>query len=292
LKSYKCTLLCCCYNRKKTTTNFISSLRSSLRELDYIEFNILLLDDGDDNTGEYLKKNFSDLKMEVYKGDGTFFWNGGMRYLMENLNVSVIDFFIFLNDDIVLKKDAIKSLFSTYSFSKQTKKVISGKFISKISNKFTYGIRNKNYQEINKNEESFFLNGNLVLFPISVIKDIGLLSDRYGHSLGDWDYGLRLKAKGYSLIMTDKASGFCEPNSTLNWFNPSKTILERINSFYKTKKMSLKEHYHFNKIHFGLFFAVKSSIAILTNIISPSLYKLIKKHESSNSSRRTRNKDK
>lgn len=255
----------------------MSSLQRSLRELYHVEFNILLLDDGNDNTGKFLLKKFPNLKIKLFKGNGTFFWNGGMRYLMEKLKTDEIDFFIFLNDDVILNIDAIKSLFSTYFFSKQPKKVISGKFISKVSNEFTYGIRNKKYQEINIIEEAFFLNGNLVLFPISVIKEIGLLSDRYLHSLGDWDYGLRLKAKGYSLIMTDKPSGFCESNSIPNWFNSSNTLLERINSFHKTKKMSLTEQYHFNKIHFGLFYAVKSTIAILTNIVSPSLYKLFKK---------------
>ena len=292
MKKIKCSILFSCYNRLDSTLIFLESLQKAISELENFNFKLLVFDDGDDKTGQYIKLKFPNIKIDVYNGDGSYYWNGGMRHLMENLKPNKIDFFIFLNDDIVLKKDSIKTLFSKYFISSQTKKIVSGKFISKFSNEYTYGVRNLNYQIINKSEEGFFLNGNLVLFPISVLKDVGLLSDRFCHSLGDWDYGLRLKDKGYKLIMTENTSGFCETNPIPSWFDPSINILERVNSFRKTKKMNLKEHYYFNKTHFGLFQAIKSIIAISLNILSPNIYQLIKKHESSYLSRWTWNKDK
>ncbi len=54
-----------------------------------------------------------------------------------------------------------------------------------------------------------FINGNLCLIPAAVVAKAGILSQRFSHSMGDYDYGLRLQKAGFLLWQAPGSFGSC-----------------------------------------------------------------------------------
>ena len=70
-------------------------------KIDKIDLNVYLVDDGStDGTSEAVKKNFP--QVNIIKGDGTLFWNGGMRVAFSKAMESEHDYYLWLNDDTIL----------------------------------------------------------------------------------------------------------------------------------------------------------------------------------------------
>ena len=70
-----------CHNRKNKTLACLEKLINQ-DDIDNINLNIFLVDDGSiDGTGKAVKKNFP--QVNLITGDGTLFWNGGMRVAFE-----------------------------------------------------------------------------------------------------------------------------------------------------------------------------------------------------------------
>jgi GT2 family glycosyltransferase len=58
------------------------------------------------------------------------------------------------------------------------------------------------------------MNGNIVLVPRSVYTLVGNIDERFTHSMGDIDYGLRLRAKGCRILLAPDHAGSCAKNSS------------------------------------------------------------------------------
>jgi len=59
------------------------------------------------------------------------------------------------------------------------------------------------------------MNGNCVLVPSIATEDVGILSDRYRHSTGDVDFGLRASKAGYRIIQSRLPVGYGVANKTV-----------------------------------------------------------------------------
>ena len=72
---------------------------------------MLLVDDrSPDQTGFYVKERFP--QVEVFIGDGSLYWAGGVRLILDNLKESILtyDGIVLLNDDILLLEGGLDSL--------------------------------------------------------------------------------------------------------------------------------------------------------------------------------------
>lgn len=121
----KIAALSCSYNRVKTTSRFLESIVN--QEIpDGCTLDVYLLDDNSpDGTGEYVKSFFPTVRIE--KGSGALFWAGGMRTLWKRVMAKEdYDFFLLLNDDVVLKPDAVKNLMAARSLSNYKENIIMG----------------------------------------------------------------------------------------------------------------------------------------------------------------------
>jgi len=259
----KIAILATSYNRKQITIAGLSALRDAAAGLDY---HVYLVDDGStDGTGEAVRERFPEAT--VIQGDGSLFWNGGMRKAWQTalehpVDGQSADFFLLFNDDLELVPNAMHQLliFHCEMAARHGPKVISiGKILALESEDITYGgfvhapglSRLRFLRASDNGAGCDTMNGNCVLIPASAVCDVGLLSEHYRHHTGDIDYGLRARKAGYKLFQTSQAVGRTAFNyaahaklAQLTWSN-RKFILTH------PKGLPVGEWLHFCRAHGG-----------------------------------------
>lgn len=215
-----------CFNRKELTLECIRKLiNQSLHEK--FTINIYLVDDGSsDGTSEAIKNTYPEVTL--IHGDGNLFWNGGMRLAWKTAQNHNYDFYLWLNDDCMIAPDAIYRLINCYqALINENNNVgaITTTMVDPISNIPSYGGRSSlnKFTPIKMTPVIFpkdtaitcdMMNGNLVLIPNSSVKKIGILSNKYTHSLGDFDYSFRLAKAGLQCWIAPGVFGSCSLNSS------------------------------------------------------------------------------
>ena len=214
-----------CHNRKNKTLACLEKLINQ-DDIDNINLNIFLVDDGStDGTGKAVKKNFP--QVNLIMGDGTLFWNGGMRVAFEKAMENKSDYYLWLNDDTVLYSHAIKLLVTTSIRKKQKygkDAIVTGTIKDIVTKVINYGGRNRKSKfqplvfilldSLEESQKCDTFNGNVVLIPQSVASKIGNISSEYSKQHGgDYDYGLRAKYAGMDSWVAPGIVGECPSNS-------------------------------------------------------------------------------
>ena len=269
-------VLITCHNRKEKTLQCLKALYTTDVPEGYT-FDVFLVDDGStDGTGETVAEQFP--HVNVIYGDGNLFWNRGMHLAWETAAKNLeYDFFLWLNDDVVLYKDALKTMISDYNEIPSS--IICGATCSKDLNIVTYsGSLNKN-KKITPNgtlQECSLINGNCVLVSKRVYLDNGNLDYKFPHAIGDFDYSLRARKKNIKSYVAKKFIGICEKRDKLaDWCLPHVPFLKRIKSLYSPLGNSHPYYYFiFEKKHFGLIVASFHYLSIHLRMLFPFLWKL------------------
>ncbi|PGE18778.1 glycosyltransferase [Bacillus toyonensis] len=263
----KIAVLMCCYNRKEKTVNAIKKIYSQ-KDINEYKVDIYLLDDGStDGTEESVLFNFPDVN--VIKGNGSYFWNGGMRKAYDIANQKEYDFFMWMNDDTFIYDNTFKTLLDTNTaLSKnECSKIIVGTTANKDGN-LTYGgvrkaspARPVKYKIMDPDEkraiECDTINGNIVLIDKSVYQLIGNLDPVFVHGMGDFDFGLRAKAKGAKIFIAPGILGVCERNPVAGTYNDTKLSLRiAVKKLLSIKGLPVKQWFTFTKRHSGAFWFV------------------------------------
>ncbi|RVU37467.1 glycosyltransferase family 2 protein [Rheinheimera riviphila] len=215
-------VLLTCHNRREKTLRCLATL--ARQQLTGICLTIYLVDDGSvDGTKDAVASQYPDVIL--LEGHGELYWNGGMRLCWQRALQDGADFYLWLNDDVSLVNDAIDRLVACYLYQASLHQVgaVIGTMLDPTANKPSYGGRNKKYSfhplalsdVLIPGESAIecdYINGNLCLIPAKAQQTIGILSDRFTHSMGDFDYGLRLQAAGFSLWVAPGQFGYCTPH--------------------------------------------------------------------------------
>lgn len=270
-----------CHNRKKSTLNCLDALFKNILPIGFI-FKVFLVDDGSiDGTSLAVKEKFA--QVNVIKGSGELFWNQGMRLAWQTaVKNDDFDFYIWLNDDTILNKKAIKHLLDCYNevlLNKKTPVLVTGACLESEENKvFSYGgrIEKENVKPNGDIQYCKYVNGNIVLVSREIYSVIGILSNDYTHGMGDYDYGLRAQENGLLCCTTKEYVAVCPTNKGVpDWCNPSLNLNKRLKSFYSPLGLNIKEYIVFRRKFWGLrwiFFASKAYF----KMFSPNLYSKIK----------------
>lgn len=276
-------VLLTCHNRKDKTLDCLASFYEAIKSNGFT-FKIFLVDDGSiDGTASAIKMKYS--KVNLINGSGNLFWNKGMRLAWQKAIESNLkyDFFLWLNDDILLKKDAIEHLFDCYNNYKLNKAVdsiiVGACSESNESNEFSYGLRlnQKSIKPNGKLQTGNLMNGNLVLIPNAVYEKIGILSNNYTHAMGDFDYGLRAIEAGFKLITTMKFVAVCETHINLpDWCNHKKSFLKRWQSLHSPLGLNIIEYKLFRKRFWPKTYLI-SIIKIYFRFLFPRFYNFLNK---------------
>jgi GT2 family glycosyltransferase len=256
----KIAVLITCYNRKEKTAACLERLFSCLLPSNYA-IKVYLVDDAStDGTGHLLSKVFPEVNV-VY-GTGELYWAGGMRLAWNTALKDHPDYFLLINDDTDLKDDAIVRLLNFYDLPDSPPDTITvGSTLDKEKNEVSYGgrmLRNKRrVNSIRLYSETDYLecdmaNANILLVPDSVVSKIGILSDKFTHSIADLDYILRAKAAGLKTIVVPGILGYCQDDHGNNWKSSEASLKERMEYLRSPKGLAYKEYMWFIRKHFVL----------------------------------------
>lgn len=217
--NYKVVIITLNFNQKGYTLNCIESLLNS----NYNNFKVLLIDNGstEDNYQELFKllpKNDNLIFERIDKNIG---YVGGVNFGLEIAAKLSPDYFMIINNDILIDNEAINELVHT-CIEFNNKAIVTGKVYHfnkpNVIQDIGYSFNNKNELTFNKIgideidlgqfdhiSERDLIDDIFWLFPEKLYKDIGGYSTYFWFNAEQADFALRAKNKGYKLIYTPKA---------------------------------------------------------------------------------------
>jgi GT2 family glycosyltransferase len=252
-----------CHNRCNTTLDCLDSLFQN-RLPEGHSLTVFLVDDGStDGTAASVRKRFPNVS--VILGDGNLYWNGGMRLAFATAMRNTFDYYLWLNDDVILYKNTLSQLLDTAG-SVVAYSIIVGTTQGRQGAAATYGglvrisqwhpFKYRTMQAGNAPLACDTMNGNCVLVPCEVANKLGNLDTAYIHTMGDIDYGLRAKSAGFSVFIMPGYAGQCDRHLPGVSPNRSDGIFERYHKLLGKKGLPLKAWYVFTRRHGGRFWMV------------------------------------
>jgi GT2 family glycosyltransferase len=249
-------VLLTCFNRKEKTRKCLNQLFNLKNDLD-----IYLVDDGcTDGTSEIILKEFP--QVNLIKGSGNLFWNKGMNLAWEHAARNDYDYYLWLNDDVVLYENCFEELFYCVTLT-ENKAIISGIIESSDKKETLYGGYDFNKKLIRPNGTLNLirnLNGNVVLIPKKVYNVLGNLDMHYHHDLGDVDYGFRAQNSNIGVYTTRIAIASGEKNDICRVRQNNTTILKRFKRLYAPLGANPGIIFYFRNKYFGF---INASIYVL-----------------------------
>lgn len=241
----KLAILMTCYNRVRTTLDCLRKLSEQELPAD-VGYDVWLVDDGSpDKTGERVKQEFP--STHVIYSDGSLFWCKGMRLAWETATAhGDYDFYLWLNDDVVLGKGSLLSLLED-SRSLHDKSIIVGTTTQDgtLNSRITYGLCNENKKFIvpcgRPQAGKGRMNGNVVLIPTFVFKSIGYICGLYQHGYGDHDYGFLAMRKHIAIYVGSIVAGACQNIASEHYVLSGQTFFQRIASLWSIKGLNLHD---------------------------------------------------
>jgi GT2 family glycosyltransferase len=260
-----------CHNRKEKTLSCLASLfnidhRNSAKNS--ISIQCYLVDDGcTDGTAEAVSCKYP--KVQIIQGDGTLYWNQGMRLAWITALKEEFSFYLWLNDDVRLYQSTIEKLIETYQdISARTIKI--GALVGTLQDSNTslpsYGGRvfenplfplqyGKIISPQKQPIQCNYINGNCTLISAQSVDAIGILSKEFSHSMGDFDYGLRLAKCGFSCWVAPFYVGTCPNNNYKAIFkNTEQSLKQRVKLISKPTVLPPPDEWMvYVKRHAGVF---------------------------------------
>ncbi len=273
-------VLITCHNRAIKTINCLKALYAQQFAETSIPFDAYLVDDGStDNTSQLVKENFPEVKI-VY-GDGSLFWNRGMHLAWSEAAKKKYAYYVWLNDDTILYADAFADLLHCAKITNRNA-IICGTTQSAKTGAVTYGGRLVRGGLISPNgniQPCDYFNGNCVLIPKKVFEAIGNLDPVFNHAIGDWDYGLRARKKGFLIYVSTDFVGTCEKHESISkWCSPDIPLKERMIAFKSPLAVNPQQYFKFDSRHNGYFKASVHFISIHLRLLFPKLWTIKKSH--------------
>lgn len=229
-----------CHNRRVNTLESLDIWHQQSAQA-RTRLQIYLYDDGStDGTSEAVRTRFPNTTL--LQGDGSAFWNGGMRKAFSAAIQDGYDFYVLANDDTHLKGDALERLLQTYErlrLERGVDVIVVGSVCDPASGVHTYGGVTKAqswfrtsfsavpaHQHDPQRCDTF--NANCVLIPSEVVRSTGNLSEAFTHGMGDFDYGLRARIAGFETWVAPSYLGTCKRNPVRgSWSDGALSLPER-----------------------------------------------------------------
>lgn len=246
------------FNRKEKTLSCLHSLYAQEGLPEDLKISVFLTDDNSaDGTREAVRLAFPEVR--IFKGSGNLFWAGGMRNSWTEARRTDPDYYLLLNDDTLLEKDAICRLLAYYTLNGSVPNALAIGSTIDSENEISYGGRKlynqkkvQNYTAYSETEyvECDLANANIMLVPREIVNAIGILSERYTHSIADFDYTLTAKKAGFKAVVMPGVLGSCIDDHGNNWKSPAVSLKDRINYLKSPKGLAYKEYMGFIRLHF------------------------------------------
>lgn len=256
-------VLIACHNRRAKTLACLASLGEQTAAA---AFHPIVFDDGStDGTAEALRRDFPGV--EILAGGGTAFWAGGMRTAFDHALERDFDFYLWLNDDVVLQSDAVARLLAAYRERTEAGDrivLLGGAVADPATRQFAYGgidrrsprwapLRFRSVEPHPSRPQSCdTLNGNVLLIPRVTAQAVGSIGRPFIHDLADLDYGRRVGKAGGWVGLAAGYVGHCASNpGAQRWFDPSMPLAVRWRLLREPLGFPLRPWLHFARTHGG-----------------------------------------
>lgn len=268
----KIAVLMTCYNRVGATLECLKRLFAQELPEGY-SFDVWLVDDASpDKTGEKVKVAYP--YVNVIQGTGNLFWCRGMRLAWDKAaEAHDYDFYLWLNDDVMMVQNAIKSLINDVNHIEEKELgIIVGTCASETNgNDLSYGCRTKDgvIRPIGQIQpvESEAMSGNCVLVPRRVYKTVGPIYGGYLHAFGDRDYSIMLKKAGGVKYVSSFVIGVCPQQPERYIHIGKKNLWQRIKALFEPKGVPLHDAFLLKYRHRGSFIALASCVHVIWRVI-------------------------
>ena len=262
------------FNRREKT---LACLDNCYRQIDGMkaageyDFTVYLVDDGStDGTSEAVREKFP--QTILIRGNGGLYWNRGMRLAWEKAAEKDYDFYLWLNDDTLMKEGALGILMETSGFLKH-KAIIAGTCVNQAGD-LSYGGRTRSNRLINPDpaipEPCHMFNGNLVLVPKAVYEVLGSLEPKYQHTFGDYDYGVRAVKAGIPRVVAPGVLAECDRNPGIpEWRDSSLCLKDRFRFLTSPKGRPPREQFLFDSRLNGVFYAIGHGLSLMFKVLFP-----------------------
>lgn len=217
-------VLMTCFNRRDLT---VACLERLAREPLFDPSGLFLVDDGSsDGTGDAVRALLP--AANVIRGDGSLFWNGGMRLAWDSARASgrPFDFYLWLNDDVVLEEGTLAMLVEDADACVRRGEavIVSAAVREPGAQTITYGaqvrpdpsgkpLRMMLLAPEGRPIPADTVSGNVVLVSAAAEARLGNLIPDFEHIYGDLDYGLRAGKAGVPMFLASRVGGTCAANS-------------------------------------------------------------------------------
>lgn len=206
------------YNQSKMTLECVDTILKS----NYNNFKLLIIDNGSSEVEyQYLTNNLAGLSVEIEKIKKNCGYVGGVNKGLEKALEYDADYFLVMNNDTIIDREAIKYLVDAGERYNQ-KAIISGKvYHYDRPDVFQYiggVLKNKRYMimdNIHRNElddgqcdiemKMDMLDDIFWLLPKRIVKNVGNYSSHFFLYAEQADYARRALDEGYLLIYTPRA---------------------------------------------------------------------------------------
>jgi GT2 family glycosyltransferase len=212
------------FNRLDTTRECLESLRLQ----SYRYFHVVVVDDGStDGTADFIGKYYPEISL--LKGDGQLWWTGAtnlaVEYALKFAGES--DYILTLNNDTLLPTHYLETIISlaretpngligsiALDYNRRDVRVNAGVRVDWFSARFTK-INLIPGEETDSFYSVSFLSGRGTLIPVRVFERIGLYDARaFPHYAADYDFSLRAKRVGYTLVLHPRCYLYSKTNLT------------------------------------------------------------------------------
>lgn len=270
------------HNRKEKTLRCLELLFANTSN--HFKIKVYLTDDGStDGTGDSVAQLYPEVI--IIRGNGSLFWNRGMRYAWEYAAQTYYDYYLWLNDDTAIMDDSISRLVNWSKESNDKCIIVGSTCSSKDNTLLSYGGRQikRNHPLIKPDNispiECSVFNGNIVLIPYSVFEKIGFNDNYYRHSFGDFDYGIMAMKNGIKSLIAPGYYGYCERNNPVPLFRRKcYRLTERYKMLYSPRGYNPIEDFHFNKKFRPLWQCIWYFMKLHLNVLFPKDHLLYEKN--------------
>lgn len=200
------------YNRKELTLACLASFAKQT----YTNYELIIVDDGStDGSQEAIKKIHPEAT--IIQGDGDWWWaksvNEGVHFILGKVRTG--DYVLIINNDVEFDPDYLEKLISA---SVAENRALVGSLVKNFYDKNIIqdaGVRAQWHsfffpksdfdpsQKINRNIDALATRG--ILVPVEVFQKIGLFSRMLPHHAADYDFSMRAKRRGFTLVMSYEA---------------------------------------------------------------------------------------
>lgn len=270
----KVAVLLTVHNRREKT---LECLQNCYQQIDSMkgdgsyEFAVYLVNDGcTDGTPEAVAESYP--QTHIIRGDGSLFWNQGMRAAWTAAAADGQDFYLWLNDDTILSEGALATVMETSAFLRH-KAIVVGSAVN-AKGVLSYGGRTKTGRLVQPDPvipvSCYTFNGNLVLVPSYVYRILGMLDEHYHHSFGDYDYGVRAYKANLVRVVAPGILCQCDRNPGVpKWRDRSVPLRERISYLHSPKGRPPREQFRYDCRSRGIVFAVLHGLSVAVKVFFP-----------------------